>query len=101
MGLPPSFPPSRQVEVRQRRIAFVTGSPFLTLSTIVSYRIDDAVDAIPVHMFGGAWGVIATGLFSSPQRMQDWLGRDTDVGWYVARPRKNVVTVYFQLYSLT
>jgi Amt family ammonium transporter len=38
--------------------------------------------AIPVHAVGGAWGVIATGLFSSPARMEAWLGRDTDVGWF-------------------
>lgn len=25
------------------------------------------VDAVPVHMFGGAWGVIAAGLFSKPE----------------------------------
>jgi Amt family ammonium transporter len=48
----------------------------------VKLRIDDAVDAIPVHMCGGAWGVIATGLFSSPQRMLNWLGNDTNVGWF-------------------
>lgn len=34
------------------------------------------------QMVGGAWGVIATGLFSSPARMEAWLGRDTDVGWF-------------------
>jgi Amt family ammonium transporter len=33
-------------------------------------------------MVGGAWGVIATGLFSAPARMEAWLGRDTDVGWF-------------------
>lgn len=46
------------------------------------FRIDDAVDAIPVHMVGGAWGVLATGLFSSPRRVEAWLGRTTDVGWF-------------------
>ena len=25
--------------------------------------MDDVVDAIPVHFFGGIWGVLATGLF--------------------------------------
>jgi len=36
---------------------------------LVRLRIDDAVDAIPVHMVGGAWGVIATGLFTTPTRL--------------------------------
>ena len=29
-------------------------------------RVDDVVDASPVHLFCGAWGVIAVGLFASP-----------------------------------
>jgi len=33
-------------------------------------------------MVGGAWGVLATGLFSSPPRMEAWLGRSTDAGWF-------------------
>jgi Amt family ammonium transporter len=35
-----------------------------------------------VHMGGGAWGVIATGLFSSPQRLMNFLGKDQYVGWF-------------------
>lgn len=34
------------------------------------FRLDDAVDAIPVHLAGGSWGVIATGLFASPTGMR-------------------------------
>lgn len=36
---------------------------------ILRLRIDDAVDAIPVHLFGGCWGVVACGFFSNPYRM--------------------------------
>lgn len=32
-------------------------------------RIDDAVDAIPVHLFCGIWGAISVGLVASPDRM--------------------------------
>jgi len=32
---------------------------------LVMLKIDDAVDAIPVHGFCGAWGCIATGLFAT------------------------------------
>jgi len=31
-------------------------------------KIDDVVDAFPVHGAGGAWGVIALGLFGNPNR---------------------------------
>jgi Amt family ammonium transporter len=36
---------------------------------LVKLKIDDAVDAIPVHGFCGAWGCIATGLIASPSRI--------------------------------
>lgn len=51
-------------------------------SLLIRFRIDDAVDAIPVHMGGGAWGVVATGLFSSPQRLMNFLGTEQNVGWF-------------------
>jgi Amt family ammonium transporter len=38
------------------------------------WRIDDAVNAVPVHMFCGGWGVIATGLFSNPSHVEDAFG---------------------------
>ncbi len=34
---------------------------------LVLLKIDDAVDAIPVHFFNGMWGCIATGLFAAPR----------------------------------
>ena len=49
---------------------------------ILRLRIDDAVDAIPVHMVGGAWGVISAGLFTSPERRLAAYGNDTHVGWF-------------------
>jgi len=33
---------------------------------LVAFRIDDAVDAIPVHLGCGIWGCIATGIFAHP-----------------------------------
>ena len=32
---------------------------------LIQFRIDDAVNAIPVHLANGIWGVIATGLFAT------------------------------------
>ena len=38
-------------------VGFVGGTIYLLGSNLlISFKIDDAVDAIPVHMFGGAWG---------------------------------------------
>lgn len=52
-------------------IGFVSGLLFLATSNLLVYfRLDDAVDAIPVHLAGGGWGVIATGLFASPTGIQ-------------------------------
>jgi ammonium transporter, Amt family len=49
---------------------------------LIKFRIDDAVDAIPVHMVGGAWGVFAVGLFAKPDLMLRAFGQDTHVGWF-------------------
>ena len=37
-------------------------------SLLVKLKIDDAVDAIPVHFGNGIWGCIAVGLFAEPAR---------------------------------
>lgn len=34
---------------------------------LVKLKIDDAVDAIPVHGFNGIWGCLATGIFAHPK----------------------------------
>jgi Amt family ammonium transporter len=47
-------------------IGLVSGVVYvLSSKLLVSLKIDDAVDAIPVHFFNGMWGCIATGLFAS------------------------------------
>lgn len=43
---------------------------------LVRLKIDDAVDAIPVHFFCGMWGCIATGIFSSPKIVSSTYGTD-------------------------
>jgi Amt family ammonium transporter len=58
-------------------VIYLMGSKFL-----LKIRIDDAVDAIPVHMFNGMWGLIATGLFSSPGRLIEAFGTDEHVGLF-------------------
>merc|ERR1712151_662183 len=46
-------------------IGIVAGWVYIAASkTLIMLKIDDAVDAIPVHLANGAWGVLAVGLFS-------------------------------------
>lgn len=49
---------------------------------LVRSRIDDAIDSIPVHMFGGAWSMIATGLFASPGKLEMVVGPKDHVGLF-------------------
>ena len=42
----------------------------LSSALLIKLRIDDAVDAIPVHMVNGCWGLIATGLLASPRLLE-------------------------------
>ena len=54
---------------------------------LLKWHIDDAVDAIPVHFFNGAFGLLATGLFSSPSRTLAAFGTDQHVGWFYSMGR--------------
>mmetsp|Transcript_11583 Transcript_11583/g.19800 ORF Transcript_11583/g.19800 Transcript_11583/m.19800 type:complete len:540 (-) Transcript_11583:173-1792(-) len=64
-------------------IGLVAGWVYLGASALIlRLKIDDAVDAIPVHMFGGAWGVLATGLFSNPNRMGLAGYATGNLGWF-------------------
>ena len=65
-------------------IGIMAGWIYLGASALMlKCKIDDAVDAVPVHMFGGAWGVIAAGLFSNEYRMEIAAYSTESIGWYV------------------
>ena len=51
---------------------------------LVAIRLDDAVDAIPVHMANGIWGLISVGLFASPGRLEKVYGHSEHPGWFFA-----------------
>ena len=72
-------------------IGTVAGLLYLLASyLLVRFCIDDAVDAIPVHLAGGAWGVIATGLFASPRGLRDmYLIEPEHVGWFYSWGRNS------------
>ena len=63
---------------------FVAGVLYLVSSkTLIQLRIDDAVDAVPVHMANGVFGSIATGLFASGRRMALAYPHANDVGIFM------------------
>jgi Amt family ammonium transporter len=49
---------------------------------LIRLRIDDAVDAIPVHMLNGMWGLLATGLVASPRKLELAYGDSDHTGWF-------------------
>mmetsp|Transcript_1566 Transcript_1566/g.3355 ORF Transcript_1566/g.3355 Transcript_1566/m.3355 type:complete len:580 (+) Transcript_1566:135-1874(+) len=64
-------------------IGLVAGALYWGCSQLlVKRRIDDAVDAIPVHMVNGIWGSISVGLFAEPNLLQAVYGTSTHVGWF-------------------
>jgi Amt family ammonium transporter len=51
-------------------IGIIGGWVYLAFSKLlVKLKIDDAVDAIPVHFANGMWGVMAVGFFAEPDLM--------------------------------
>lgn len=61
-------------------VAIAIGSVGGALSILVSYwlrqwQIDDAVDAIPVHLGGGIWGTLAVALFGNLEILDTGLNR--------------------------
>ena len=56
---------------------YVGASKFL-----LKIKVDDAVDAVPVHFFNGMWGCIATGLFAEPTRISKAFSSTGHAGWF-------------------
>jgi len=50
--------------------------------SLIRNKLDDAVDAIPVHMINGLWGLIAVGLMSHPDHMLHAYGRADSPGLF-------------------
>mmetsp|Transcript_21862 Transcript_21862/g.38469 ORF Transcript_21862/g.38469 Transcript_21862/m.38469 type:complete len:536 (+) Transcript_21862:269-1876(+) len=70
-------------------IGIVAGWVYMWSSNfLIRVRIDDAVDAIPVHMFNGMWGVIATGFVASPRLMEVAYGTSDYPGLFYGLMRR-------------
>lgn len=51
-------------------------------------RLDDAVDAIPVHMVNGMWGLLAVGFFACPRYLKMTFATEVKhVGWFYSLSR--------------
>lgn len=66
-------------------LAAVIGVVGGAIATLVAYwlkqaRIDDAVDAIPIHLGAGIWGTIAVALFGDPEILGTGLGHWQQMG---------------------
>merc|ERR1712183_1217696 len=75
-------------------IGLISGIVYVFSSKLlVKLKIDDAVDAIPVHFFCGIWGCIATGLFAEPSRLIKAYGvasgDDLHAGWFYSWGRQS------------
>ena len=56
-------------------IGIIAGYVYIFWSKLlVMLKIDDAVDAIPVHFGNGMWGCLAVGIFASPGRVDTAYG---------------------------
>jgi Amt family ammonium transporter len=69
-------------------IGLIAGWMYLLGShLLIKLRLDDAVDAIPVHFVNGLWGVTATGFFADPNLLYQAYGRDDHAGWFYSLSR--------------
>lgn len=54
---------------------------------LISQRIDDAVDAVPVHLFNGIWGILSCGLLASPRKLELTYENADHAGWFYSLGR--------------
>lgn len=57
-------------------IGVIAGVIYVSTSWLMTYkwRLDDVVDAVPIHFFGGIWGLIAASFFSRSGYLQQVYG---------------------------
>lgn len=71
-------------------VGTIAGWIYLWSSSLLErLRIDDAVNAIPVHMFNGMWGLLATGLLASPNKLELTYGDSNYPGFFYSLGQGN------------
>mmetsp|Transcript_1890 Transcript_1890/g.2797 ORF Transcript_1890/g.2797 Transcript_1890/m.2797 type:complete len:602 (+) Transcript_1890:132-1937(+) len=69
-------------------IGAIGGALFLGCSKLlVKRRIDDAVDAVPVHLSSGIWGSLSVGLLADPTWVSKVYGNSNHAGWFYSWSR--------------
>lgn len=71
-------------------IGIIAGMVYVSAAWLVLcvFKVDDPVEAIAIHGFGGMWGVVATGLFATQDFVLECYGQLADgslrqYGWWV------------------
>ena len=63
-------------------VGLAAGCLYLGASDLlIRFKLDDAVDAVPVHGAGGVWGLLSVGLLSNPERMRQAFGTSAHAGF--------------------
>jgi len=64
-------------------IGMVSGLVYMSVSKLlIKLKIDDAVDAVPVHFGNGIWGIIAVGFFAQESHMASAAYSTDHLGWF-------------------
>ena len=64
-------------------VGAIAGLIYIWSSNLLLYlKLDDVVDATPVHFFGGIWGAISVGLLSAPEYVQRVTGNADHAGFF-------------------
>ena len=64
-------------------VGAIGGLVYLGFSKLlIALKIDDAVDAIPVHFANGFWGVLSVGFFAEPGHMATAGYNSKHTGWF-------------------
>lgn len=73
-------------------IGLIGGWVYLAFSKLlIKLKIDDAVDAIPVHFANGMWGVLSVGFFAEPTRTNLAYSTDAHVGLFYSKGDANLM----------
>ena len=59
----------------------------LASDALIAMKLDDVVDAVPVHFVNGLWGCLVVGLLSEPERMRQAYGTDLYPGFFYSLER--------------